>query len=60
MEFCGGGSLDTYLKNKTPVPLERLRQHIIEILEGLAYLHNKAVVHKDIRVSIYRKSRISG
>ena len=52
MEFTGGQNLNIYLTRKT-LSLDILRSYTIEILEALEYLHNKAVVHKNLRVSHY-------
>ena len=50
MEFTGGQNLNIYLTRKT-LSLDVLRCYTIEIVEALEYLHNKAVVHKNLRVS---------
>jgi len=50
MDYAGGGSLDVYIKRREPIPLDLMRHYTHEILEALIYIHNKAVVHKDIRV----------
>ncbi|XP_064621826.1 eIF-2-alpha kinase GCN2-like isoform X2 [Lineus longissimus] len=50
-EFAGGGNLEMHTKKRVPVPYELLRFYTFEVLEGLTYLHNKAVTHKDLRTS---------
>ncbi|XP_013386608.1 eIF-2-alpha kinase GCN2 isoform X2 [Lingula anatina] len=50
-EYAGGGNLDTNLKRHIPVPIDVLKQYTTDLLESLAYLHSKAVVHKDLRAS---------
>ena len=51
MEYLGGQNLDIYLTRKT-LSIDTLRAYTAEILEALDYLHSKAVVHKNLRVSI--------
>ena len=50
MEYIGGQNLSIYLKRKT-LALDILRSYTEELLEALEYLHNKAVVHKNLRVN---------
>ena len=50
MEYAGGQNLDIYLTRKS-LPLDVLRSYTEELLEALEFLHNKAVVHKNLRVS---------
>ncbi|XP_055957482.1 eIF-2-alpha kinase GCN2-like isoform X1 [Patella vulgata] len=50
-EYSGGGCLDRYLKKKEALAIEKLKHYTKELLEALEYLHNKAVVHKNLRSS---------
>ena len=50
MEYVGGGDLSLRLRNGG-LPLEQLREYTQQLVEALAYLHGKHVVHKDLRVS---------
>ena len=50
MEYAGGQNLDIYLTRKT-LSLDVLRSYTEELLDALEFLHNKAVVHKNLRVS---------
>ena len=45
----GGNAEDMLLKQKRPFTVEEALQIIIEFLEGLAYTHEKGVVHRDIK-----------
>lgn len=47
MEYCEGKSLSYYLKQ--PMPEKRCLELIREILEGLDYLHQHYLVHRDIK-----------
>lgn len=46
VEHISGCSLSTYLHKETPVPVEKLRHYVTQILSALDYLHNNSVVHK--------------
>lgn len=48
-EFIAGGSLDKELR-PGGIPLEILKDYAQQLLEVLAYLHGKSIVHKDIKV----------
>ncbi|XP_070577673.1 eIF-2-alpha kinase GCN2-like [Ptychodera flava] len=50
-EYVGGGTLATFIENGVTVQPETLRHYSIDILEALQYLHNKGVVHKDLKAS---------
>lgn len=50
MEYVGGGDLGLHLRNGG-LPLAQLREYTHQLVEALCYLHGKAVVHKDLRVS---------
>ena len=49
-EYVGGGDLGLHLRNGG-LPLAQLREYTHQLVEALCYLHGKAVVHKDLRVS---------
>lgn len=50
VEYVGGGDLSLRLRSGG-LPLEQLREYTQQLVEALTYLHGKAVVHKDLRVS---------
>ncbi|CAH1791711.1 unnamed protein product [Owenia fusiformis] len=61
MDYVGGGSLETHLQHNMPLSVDLLRHYTIEILDALVFLHDKAVVHKDLRASsilLDNKSRV--
>ena len=49
-EYVGGGDLSLHLK-KGGMPVAQLREYTQQLVEALCYLHSRAVVHKDLRVS---------
>ena len=55
-EFIHGHSLASSLEQCVPFPLEQVRRYTSQLLDALLYLHQKAVVHKDLRVSFYTVS----
>ncbi|OCT76379.1 hypothetical protein XELAEV_18031578mg [Xenopus laevis] len=48
MEYISNGNLLTVLE-KVEVPLSVKARFILEIIEGMSYLHDKKVVHKDLK-----------
>ncbi|ELU08629.1 hypothetical protein CAPTEDRAFT_99925, partial [Capitella teleta] len=52
MDFASGGNLNYSLLKAEPLPMERITVYCCQLLEALGYLHNKAVVHKDLRVLV--------
>lgn len=48
-EYAEGGSLDDKLKRDGKFPVEQAVEMIIGILKGLAHLHSKNIVHRDIK-----------
>ena len=53
MDYVGGGSLSRCVACTEPVLMPVLRHYTCQLLEALTYLHDKAVVHKDLRVYIF-------
>ena len=55
MEFCNGGSLSECLKkyqkdNNKPFT-EEIVQHLMrQIIDGIKYIHNKNIVHRDLKL----------
>lgn len=48
MEYMENSSLDKFLDGK-PVPLDKQLPFGLEIAKGLAYLHNRHVIHRDLK-----------
>ncbi|NXT01170.1 M3K19 kinase, partial [Jacana jacana] len=49
MEFVPGGSISSILSRFGPLPEIVLRNYTKQILQGVAYLHDNCVVHRDIK-----------
>ena len=51
MEFCEGGDLAQYIKQQGSKPLNenKIWKFLIQICLGLAYIHQKKVLHRDIK-----------
>jgi hypothetical protein len=54
MELVDGRDLSTIVAVNEPLPLERKLDIVIEVLEALAYAHNRGVIHRDIKPSNVR------
>ena len=48
MEYMEGGSLAGKLTNKKPLPDELVVKYLVQLLEGLSFLHQKGIYHSDI------------
>ena len=48
MAFCSGGSLKALVR-QPPQPRARVESLCRQLMEGLAYLHGKGVIHRDIK-----------
>ncbi|NXM64945.1 M3K19 kinase, partial [Illadopsis cleaveri] len=51
MEFVPGGSISSILNRFGPLPEVVLCKYTTQILQGVAYLHDNCVVHRDIKGS---------
>lgn len=51
MEYCNLGNLSTLLSKKQNkvLPLYEAKKIVLEIIEGLIFMHNKKIVHRDIK-----------
>ena len=49
-EYVGGGSLRGYIERGQTLPLEQIHFYACQLLNALAYLHSKSIIHKDLRV----------
>jgi mitogen-activated protein kinase kinase kinase len=49
MEFCSGGSLAALLEHGRIEDEQVIMVYTLQLLEGLAYLHESGIVHRDIK-----------
>lgn len=49
MEFCSGGSLASLLEHGRIEDEQVILVYALQLLEGLAYLHESGIVHRDIK-----------
>ena len=50
MEFCEGATLDTLIREHPNRELESTKWRIFgQIAEALYYLHNKGLIHRDLK-----------
>jgi polo-like kinase 4 len=50
-ELCNGGNLYRYLKLNGPLQETFAVELIRQLLEGLEYIHNSGVIHRDLKLS---------
>lgn len=52
LEFCTGGSLrQLYKQTKNGLPEDLVISYVRQILQGLSYLHEQGVVHRDVKAA---------
>ncbi|KAJ2844069.1 Protein kinase of the Mitotic Exit Network, partial [Coemansia erecta] len=49
LEYCEGGSLQSILRKFSKFPENLVGVYVAQILDGLSYLHNNAILHRDIK-----------
>lgn len=56
-EFMPGGSLSSYLDKKGPLTKTLMWHYTVQILEGVEYLHECGIIHRDIKGSNIMRDR---
>ena len=53
MEYCNGKSLREYIekykKENKIIPENQIIRYMIDILQGIKYLHNSKIIHRDLK-----------
>lgn len=49
LEHMAGGSITSMLKEYGPFPLELVRKYTAQVTEGLTFLHEKGIAHRDVK-----------
>lgn len=50
-EYCSGGNLEMYVREKEKLSLAEVISFITDILRGVAYLHDHQIIHRDLKPS---------
>ncbi|CAL1542346.1 unnamed protein product [Lymnaea stagnalis] len=51
MEYIPGGSLEVYFKTNSPLQIQFIRDITKQTLQGVAYLHDNRMIHRDIKAA---------
>lgn len=50
LELCAGGEFFTYIKTEGHLDEEETRCLVSQLVEGLTFLHNKGILHRDLKL----------
>ena len=50
LELCPGGELFSYLKSEGKLSESETKRICYQIVEGICYLHNKNIIHRDLKL----------
>jgi len=51
LEFVDGGALATYLRNQQRIAIPEAAILVVQIAQGLAYVHSRGIIHRDLKPS---------
>jgi serine/threonine protein kinase len=51
MEYLPGGTLEAYIKKHFPLSFEKIRNFMIQICSGLDEIHQKKIIHRDLKTA---------
>ena len=49
LEYCEEGDLESYIRTHPNIPLDLTRKWIYELLSAVKFLHEKKIIHRDIK-----------
>lgn len=49
MEFLCGGTLREYLEKHHPIPVDEIKNIILQICDGLSEIHRQGIIHRDLK-----------
>jgi serine/threonine protein kinase len=49
LDYCEGGTLRSHLNTAAPLPLKAIKVLVGDILKGLSYVHDQAIIHGDLK-----------
>lgn len=53
IEYAGGGNLCQYVKDRQRLSENEAREIFCQIAQGIAYMHHKNIIHRDVKVFIF-------
>lgn len=52
LDYCSNGDLSDYINRNFPFSFESAQFYVAQIVNGLEYLHNSGVFHRDFKVKV--------